>query len=192
MRTRVADAIRVGVEMRHVVFVVQIAEAELKHFHAREAQAVAQVLYLRRDDAKILGEDWKIAAERFFDGMEEILARTFDPFAIDGSFFSSRNGPVCLKAAEMVDPQVIGQSQLTADTVDPPFVTGCFVVIPVIERVAPQLSGSTEIIWRYSGYAGRVALRIELEQLLVRPDIGAVECDEDRDITDDLNAFSCA
>ena len=94
--------------MRHIVFVVQIAEAELKHFHAREAQTVAQVFYLRRDDAKILGKDWKIAAERFFDGMEEIFARTFDPFAIDGSFFFSRNGPVSLKAAEMVDPQVIG------------------------------------------------------------------------------------
>ena len=63
------------------------------------------------------------------------------------------------------------------------------MVIPVIERVAPQLSGSAEIIWRHSGYAGRVALRIELEQLLVCPDIGAVECDEDRDITDDLDAF---
>ena len=123
-----------------------------------------------RSSAKI----GRLFTKCLFNCEEEILARSLHPFSIDCSLFICRDSPVCFKATEMVDTQEIGQSELTADTVDPPFIAGGLMVVPIIERIAPQLSGRTEIIWRDSGYAGRVALRIELEQLLVCPDVGAV------------------
>lgn len=145
------------------------------------------MLHFRSDNAKIFSENRKIAAELFFDGMEQVLTRSFDPFAVDRSLLLGRNRPVSLKAAEVINAQVIGQGELAANPVNPPGISGLFMVIPVIKRVAPELSGFTEIIGRDSGYAGREALGIELEQLFVCPDVRAVERDKDRDIADNLN-----
>lgn len=123
--------------MRNIIDVVQVTEAELQYFHAWKAKAVTQMFNLRRDDSKILCEDRQVFTKCFLNCEEEIFARPLHPFSIDCSLFICRDSPVCFKATEMVDTQEIGQSELTADTVDPPFVTGCFVVIPVIERVGP-------------------------------------------------------
>ena len=64
-----------------------------------------------------------------------------------------------------------------------------FVVIPVIQRIAPKLSCSREIIRRNSGNNGRIAILFKLEQLTVCPYICTVKCNKDRDIADDLNAI---
>ena len=58
---------------------------------------------------------------------------------------------------------------------------------PVIQRVPPQLAGGREIIGRDACNLRRVALGIQLEQLLPAPDIAAVDRHKDRDITDDQN-----
>ena len=175
--------------MRYIICIVQIAETKLKYFHAGETKTVAQMLHFRGNNAEVFSKNRKIAAKLFFNGAEKILAWSFDPFSIYSGFFFGRNRPVRFKATEVVDTQIVGQSQLTADTVDPPFISGRLVVIPVIKRVAPKLSGCTEIIRRNSGYAGRIAFGVKLKQLFICPDVCTVKCNKDRNITDDLNAF---
>ena len=59
---------------------------------------------------------------------------------------------------------------------------------PVVERVAPELAGGAEVVGRHAGDGQRPAVVVELEQLLVGPDVGAVEGDEDRHVADDLHA----
>ena len=66
------------------------------------------------------------------------------------------------------------------------------MVFPVVERIAPELSGGTEIVWRNSGNLKRMTFRIELIELFVCPDIGTVERYEKRNIADDLDvSFIC-
>ena len=62
------------------------------------------------------------------------------------------------------------------------------MVIPVIQRIAPKLSCSREIIRRNSGNNGRIAVLFKLEQFTVCPYICTVKCNEDWDIADDLDA----
>ncbi len=57
--------------------------------------------------------------------------------------------------------------------------------IPVVERVAPQLAGLGEVVGRHAGDHGGVAGLVEVEQLRVGPDVGAVVGDEDRGVPDD-------
>ena len=63
------------------------------------------------------------------------------------------------------------------------------MVLPVIERVAPQLSCSRERIRRTPCHSGRVVVLIELKEFRRSPCICTVERDVDRDISDDLDAL---
>ena len=63
------------------------------------------------------------------------------------------------------------------------------MIFPVIDRVAPQLTGSAEIIRRNPrNYFGEAVL-VQLEHLWFRPDIGTVRGDEDRDIPDEVDSL---
>ena len=60
--------------------------------------------------------------------------------------------------------------------------------VPAVQRVAPALAGGAEVVGRHAGHHGRPAVRVELEQLGPRPDVGALVGDEDRHVADDLDA----
>ena len=92
----------------------------------------------------------------------------------------------------MVDAQIVCQGELASDAADPPLISRLFMVIPVVKRISPELACRAEVIRRHSGYGARMSFGIELEQLFVRPDIGAVGGDENRDVADDGNVvFVC-
>ena len=73
----------------------------------------------------------------------------------------------------------------------PPCITGLFMVRPVIERIAPQLSGSGKRIRRTTRHRFRIALFIKLKQLRLRPCICTIQRHIDRYISDDGNSVFC-
>ena len=63
---------------------------------------------------------------------------------------------------------------------------------PHVQRVTPALARGTEVIGRHAGNGARPALGIQLEELRVRPHIGALGGDENRRITHELNATAAS
>src|SRR5690606_15802505 len=70
---------------------------------------------------------------------------------------------------------------------DPPRKTLLRMAVPAIERIAPELSGRTEVVgWHACDHPGAQVL-VEVEQLRMRPDVRAVHRDEDRQVADDAH-----
>ena len=90
----------------------------------------------------------------------------------------------------MIKPHEVHQLQRAAQARDPPGETARGMHLPAVERIAPQLAGRAEIIRRHAGDDGGPARLVEVKQLPVRPDVGAVLGDEDRDVADDLEALA--
>src|SRR5262245_38565344 len=85
----------------------------------------------------------------------------------------------------MIDANPINEREQTAKAFDPPCIPGASEHIPTIVRIAPQLSGGTEVVGWHAGNHGRTSIAVELEQLATCPDIGAVVSDENRQISHD-------
>jgi hypothetical protein len=124
-----------------------------------------------------------------FDRLEEVNARPRHPFALDGVLLAGRHFPVGGKAAKMVQPDDVNQVENGAQALQPPGVAILGMHLPAIEGVAPQLPGFRKIIRRNPRHHGRVAFLVDVEQVGTRPDLGAVMGDEDRDISDNRDAF---
>ena len=77
-------------------------------------------------------------------------------------------------------------SNVAAETLDPPAVAGRAVRAPVVERIAPVLTGCRVTVRRRAGDLARA------EELGVREMLGASRRDVDRDVAEDADAaFAC-
>ncbi len=110
------------------------------------------------------------------------------PLPADRILRPGRHGPACLETPEMIEAHDVHLLQRRPEAGDPPGVAVLCHHIPTVEWVAPQLTGGTEVIRRYPGHHGRLALRVTVEQLLVRPGIHAVVSYKERDVADDADA----
>ena len=61
----------------------------------------------------------------------------------------------------------------------PPGKIGLFVIIPVVQRVAPMLALVREGIRRHTGHAGGAHILFQLEEFRIAPYLGAVGRDID-------------
>ena len=164
-------------------------KSKLQDLHTWKTKGVAELFHFWCNDAQIFCEDRKLFTQCFLDRFKQCFTRTFFPFTIHGGLLTGRNCPICLESTEMVNTDIIDLIQLVAYTLDPPAITIIFHGIPVIERVSPELSGSTEIIWRNSGNFQRISFGIQFKQFFVCPYICTVRCGKDRNITDDGDSF---
>src|SRR5437879_13796592 len=85
----------------------------------------------------------------------------------------------------MIDAHQVDQLEQMAEAFDPPLIARGGHGIPLVQRVAPQLTGGAEIVRWYAGRNERKPALVELEQVLVRPHVGAVVRAEDGDVADD-------
>ena len=114
------------------------------------------------------------------------MARPLDPLAAAGGLVAVGDGPVALQPAEVVDANDVEQPRGRCDALLPPGVIRLAHMLPVIERVAPQLAVGREIVGRAACYAGRQPGLVQLEQGRVRPHVAGVIGYIDRQIADDL------
>ena len=186
MRTGVHYAI-VGVFVGQIVVFFAAVKGKFEHLHARIAGLLHQLGHVGSQGAQVLRDDLKLAA-LLFHLAEELDARTLDPFAVDGVFSRIRNGVVARKRAEVVDTGDVIKLGRSLDALKPPLVVGLLEIIPVVERIAPELTGSREIIRRTACHRDGIAVVIELEDLGICPGVGAVHSDINRHIAQDLDA----
>src|SRR4029079_6256745 len=78
--------------------------------------------------------------------------------------------------------------QVAPQAVAPPGIAGGGVARPVVERIAPALSGRAEIVRRYSGDDRRVTRGVELEEVAMRPDVRRVVRHVDRHVAENRDA----
>src|SRR5258706_9488246 len=116
------------------------AKRELQDSHSGEAELCAQGLDLRRDYAEILCNDWQIAKRRG-QRSKQLATGSVDPFAVFSRRLSGGNFPAGHESAKMIDAHEIELRQREAHSIDPPFETIQLQTIPIVERIAPKLSG---------------------------------------------------
>ena len=121
--------------------------------------------------------------------MKERFAGSLDPAPCYSGLGAGRDFPECLKSPEMVDTHGIDRLEQPSQAAHPPGVIGFGVPLPVIVRVAPQLSRLAEIVRRHSGAGLRPPVRIQGEQVGAGPHIGAVMRDKNRQVADDPDSL---
>ncbi len=186
VRARIDHAVRRVVVRQEEVRRVA-AESELQHPHARQLEALAQRGHVGRDQAQVLGDDRHPPQARPHR-LEQRRARALAPVAVDRGRFGGRDLPVARKAAEVVDADEIHQLEDAAQPAQPPAEAVGGMGLPAVQRVAPALAGGAEVVGRHAGDGDRPAVAVELEQGLVRPDVGAVATDEDRRVAEQAHA----
>ena len=88
---------------------------------------LTESINLWSDNSKILRNNWKLISQTIFYGVKKLIPRRFNPLSRYGCLLPVRDGPVRLKAAEMVYTQNVKVGKLGADAGNPPFI----VLIPV-------------------------------------------------------------
>ena len=136
-------------------------EVVLQDRHPRVAEAVAQALDRRGDDAEVLGD--QRPAPRARRAAASNTARPGPRFQRPESAWRRRRGhrPVGDEAAEVVDAGEVVEVEGAAQALDPPAVAAALQRRPVVERVAPQLALVGERVGRRAGDgAGLEELRV--------------------------------
>ena len=82
--------------------------------------------------------------------------------------------PVRREAAEVVEAHDVREAQVRAARARSTSESVSRISVPAVERIAPALAGRAEVVGRHAGDDGRLAVVVELEQLAVAPDVGAV------------------
>src|ERR1019366_4079615 len=128
--------------------------------------------------AQILGKK-REPAESFAHLVEQIVFRAIHPAAVDCGGLVGKNFRELEKAAEMIEPKVVKAAGGPAQAIDPPAVALRLHHVPPIERMAPALAVFAEEIRGHTRNHFGFELGSKAEQIGMRPDVGAVEVDED-------------
>ena len=168
---------------------VLAGKGKLQHLHAGETAVGQQLADRVKHLAQILGHDGQLA-QGVVQGAEQVHAGAVLPAAVAGGAFPSRDSPVGVEAAEVVDAQDVVDEQGVADAADPPGVAGAAVVVPIIQGVAPQLAVGGKVVRRAACHAAGLAVGVGLKQFAARPGIGGVGGNVDGNITHDGYAFA--
>ena len=172
--------------MRQIVAFFTGVEGELDHLHARIARIKLKLSDLRRDIAQILGDKIEVG-NGTVHGSDKVHTGALTPPSVSGSGIAGRHSPVAFKAAEMVKAHHIVQFGGRLQTTNPPDVAVFCHLLPVIERITPELSIVGEGIRRATGHLLRTQVVIQTEKCRRRPDIRGVIGDINRHIAYDAD-----
>ena len=166
------------------VLAVHLAERELEDLHAGQAERREELAHVVRDLPEVLGDDRDVA-ERVPDREKEHEAgpRLPAPLARRGRARGDR--PVAREGAEVVEADEVGEAEVRADTLDPPVERLRFEDVPAVQRMAPELPVLAEGVGRDARDELGPAGGIDGEEPPLRPDVGAVERDVDREVAHD-------
>ena len=84
----------------------------------------------------------------------------------------------------MVDPHNVVHIERRGQPFHPPFVSGLRQIIPVVERIAPELALGSVAVGRAARDLDRRPVGVQHEHLVVGPRVGAVLGDVDRYVAD--------
>ena len=174
--------------VRQIITRLTAVKCKLQKLHARITGILYELQYRRSQESKILCNN-RTVAKPLLDRIHDIHARPRHPFAVCRRRIAVRDRKILVKAAEMINPHDVIQLKACCQSLQPPLIPCLFMIIPAIQRIAPELSGSCKSIRRASCHCQRCTVLVKLEQFRIRPCICTVKCNVDRNITDDLDTF---
>ena len=124
--------------------------------------------------------------------LEEVFIGPLHPVPVNRSRFVRGYLPIGLKPAKMIEAHDVAGLNRPAHALDPPVVAARLERVPVVQRVAPALSGLAEGIGRAAGDNFGRKVVFQAKDLGMRPHVGAVIADENRDVANDANAALAA
>ncbi len=166
------------------MFAVVGVEAELENSHAREVEGPAQRGHILGNDAEVFGYERK-PTQGGAHGVEERQAGAGLPYALFRGLGFGGNRPIACKPAKVVEAQLVVEDEAVPQALDPPGVSGLAHPIPAVEGIPPELPGRAEVVGGNAGDACRCAVRVEVEEVLVRPHVGRVERGVDGNVAQD-------
>src|SRR5713226_3126239 len=151
--------------------------------------ALAERDYVGSNHAQVFGEK-RQPSQIFAELEEKFVAWAIHPSAIDSGRFVSGDFPKLGKTAEVVEADEVAGLRGPAQAPHPPAIASGAHGLPVVEWIAPALSGGTEIVGRDAGDDFRLkVIFFQPEQVAVRPYIGAVVIHENGNVADDTNGL---
>ena len=173
--------------MRQIIALLAGIEGKLQHLHARIPGLLHKPDHRRRQIPEVLGDDRTIS-QRFLQRVEQGIPGSCRPFSIDRGLLPVRDLVILVKTAEVIDPYDVIAPEAVGKPLHPPGKIRAPVILPVVNRISPQLSRRGEPIRRAPGHHRRISLFVQLEQLRMAPCIRAVKGDVNRNIPDNLDA----
>ena len=186
MRAHVGHGVG-NVVVRKVEGIALGVKAKLQDLHAGEARVLAHGYDLWRHEAQVLSNDGQLA-QMLGDGIKDVAAGTLGPAPKARVRRAKGHGPVGLEAAEVVDAQDVVELEASAQALDPPGKAVLGHARPVIDGVAPVLTGRGELVGRGTGHARGVARGVHAEELRRGPHLHRVARDVDGDVSNDKDA----
>ena len=177
-----------GIFVGHIAACFSGIKGKLQDFHPRIPRIFQKLADGVRHIPQIFCYNRQIS-QFLFNLYEQIDSHALFPVPVYGGAVSIRNGIVGIKAPEMVNAYNIKQFKLGFQPVNPPAVSGLFVICPVIQRIAPELSPRRKCVRRAAGNGCRQPVFIQLEQLWIGPYIHTVKRNINRYIPDDFHVF---
>ena len=165
---------------------IALIKGELEHLHVREAGVADEIAHGLGHEAQIFRDDGALA-EVMAHALKEGKARTLLPMAGERGGAAEGNGEILVEAAEMIDAHDVVELKGLPQAGDPPGEIGGLVIIPAVDRVAPDLTVGGEVIGRAAGNFGELAVAVHLEQLRVRPCVRAVGGNVDGHVANELD-----
>ena len=160
---------------------------KLQHLHAGEPGLLHKFTYFIGNDTQILRDNRQLLRPKvLIQRTEQRHARALDPLAVLSRLITIRYRIISFKSPEMIHPERVVQVEAVADPVNPPLEACYSMLLPVIQRISPQLPCRAECIWRHACNAGRISILIILKQLPVCPHIRGIRRTVNRDISQDL------
>ena len=169
------------------VCVAGVIKGELQHLHAGQAAVLQKLHHGGGHETQILGNEAHLG-EPAHHRAQHVHAGALFPVAFLGALGGGGNGPVALKATEVVDADHVKELGSTADAADPPAPAVPAHGFPVVKGVAPELAVLGEVVGGNAGHHLGMAVPIQQEFLALAPDVGAVQRNVDGHVADDLDA----
>jgi len=174
------SGIKGGIDLR-------IIKAELENDHSGQGIAVSDPANLIVEDAEVFG-DKAGTVILIKQCVKELFSRSRDPFAVDGGILIGRYAPVVYISDKVIQTEKIIEPKSIPDAPEPPVKSVLCHHLPTESGIAPELTCFREGIRRDSGYRDPFPVVIQIKEMLICPDIGAVVRAVERDIADQSDA----
>ena len=186
MRSGIDHAV-LRVIVRQIIAVFSRIKRELQHLHAREAGLFHQPDNRRREESQIFRDDG-LVSKLFPHLCKKLEAGALSPLSMLCCRIAVRNCVILVKTAEMIDPDNIVQAEAPFESLQPPGKSGLFVVVPLINRISPELSCRGKSVRRAARNNGRISVFIQLEKFRMAPGVRRIKRDIDRNVSDNSDA----
>ena len=164
-------------------------KGKLQHLHARKTAVFHQLAHGIGHIPQILRDHLSIS-QHFLHAVKQTDPRPLLPFSHNSRLGPVGNGIILVKSPKMINPHHIIQFKTFGNPLNPPAVPGLPMMLPAVERIPPELSGSRKAVRRTAGHCYRLSLFVKLKQLRMGPGIRTVISHIDRNISNDLDALS--